>query len=72
MNFTHIVLDEIHERDLDMDLLCLLLKKALARNKKLCIVVMSATVNATQFLDYFSKGSGSTFVKLQNLILQKI
>mmetsp|Transcript_20814 Transcript_20814/g.46439 ORF Transcript_20814/g.46439 Transcript_20814/m.46439 type:complete len:316 (-) Transcript_20814:3549-4496(-) len=53
-SFTHVILDEIHERDLDMDLLCLILKRALPENPSLKIVLMSATVDATKFLDYFA------------------
>ncbi|CAE7282538.1 spn-E [Symbiodinium sp. CCMP2592] len=37
-----------------MDLLCLLLKRSLEKNPSLRLVLMSATVDATQFLDFFS------------------
>eukprot|EP00755_Sulcionema_specki_P021321 Sspe_Gene.73978::Locus_45262_Transcript_1_1_Confidence_1.000_Length_3386::g.73978::m.73978/K18408/TDRD9; ATP-dependent RNA helicase TDRD9 len=56
--FTHIVLDEIHERDLDMDLLCLLIRKTLAKHPAIKLVLMSATVEASCFLRYFAS-SGS-------------
>ncbi|KAH9835555.1 P-loop containing nucleoside triphosphate hydrolase protein [Rhodofomes roseus] len=54
---THILVDEVHERDVDTDLLLVVLKRMLAdrkaRNKPLKVVLMSATIDAKLFQEYF-------------------
>ncbi|KAF9459916.1 P-loop containing nucleoside triphosphate hydrolase protein [Collybia nuda] len=55
---THVVVDEVHERDVDTDLLLVVLKRLLAdrkaRNKPIKIILMSATIDPTLFQTYFS------------------
>lgn len=50
---SHVVVDEVHERSLDTDLLLVLLKRALLVRKDLKVVLMSATMDATAFAEYF-------------------
>ena len=60
-NWSHIILDEVHEREEDMDLVMLLCKKLLATNSGTKLVLMSATLNETKLKKYFSlpvDGSG--------------
>ncbi|KAA8496925.1 putative ATP-dependent RNA helicase DHX57 [Porphyridium purpureum] len=52
-----LILDEVHERAVDSDILLLLLKHILAKNKHIKIVLMSATVNADKFASYFASTS---------------
>jgi HrpA-like RNA helicase len=51
---THLFIDEVHERSVEIDFLLLVLKKVLPRRPDLRVVLMSATVNATAFQAYFS------------------
>lgn len=59
--YTHIIMDEVHERDLDIDFSLVVLKHLLNRmdtcglNFKL--ILMSATFNTELFSNYFSKTS---------------
>lgn len=53
---THVIVDEVHERSLDSDMLLLLLKSVIRRRKDLQVVFMSATANADLFASYFSRG----------------
>jgi len=48
-----LVLDEVHERTMDLDLLFIALKRLRRRRSTLKIVLMSATVNAGKFSSYF-------------------
>lgn len=51
---SHLFLDEIHERDLHSDLLLILIRDLLHRRTDLRIILMSATLEADTFLNYFS------------------
>jgi HrpA-like RNA helicase len=52
-NVSHIVIDEVHERHLDTDVLLAILKKTLPSLPKLNIVLMSATMDADRFARYW-------------------
>ena len=46
--------DEVHERDLLTDFLLIVLRKLVERRKSLRLILMSATVSAETFADYFA------------------
>ncbi|XP_062901383.1 ATP-dependent DNA/RNA helicase DHX36 [Mobula hypostoma] len=50
---SHLVLDEVHERSLQSDVLMTIVKDVLAFRSDLKVILMSATLNAEQFSDYF-------------------
>jgi ATP-dependent RNA helicase DHX29 len=50
---SHLVIDEVHERSVDSDVLCLLCKRLLETNPKIRLVLMSATLAANMYADYF-------------------
>ncbi|EFN75974.1 probable ATP-dependent RNA helicase spindle-E [Harpegnathos saltator] len=55
MDYTHIILDEVHERDEDMDFLLLVVRKLLRTNSMMVkVILMSATIDVDKFSEYFS------------------
>lgn len=54
---SHVIIDEVHERSLDTDFLLVLLRDVLKNRKDLKLILMSATLDAGVFEDYF-KGNG--------------
>uniref|UniRef100_A0A8D1ZGB4 ATP-dependent RNA helicase TDRD9 n=1 Tax=Sus scrofa TaxID=9823 RepID=A0A8D1ZGB4_PIG len=55
MEFTHIFIDEVHERTEEMDFLLLVVRKLLRTNSRFVkVVLMSATISCKEFADYFA------------------
>lgn len=50
---SHVILDEVHMRDIGTDLLMYLLKQNMQINGNLRLIIMSATVNTNVFQSYF-------------------
>ncbi|RDW94876.1 hypothetical protein BP5796_00639 [Coleophoma crateriformis] len=53
---SHVIIDEVHERSLDTDFLLVLLRDVLKKRKDLKLILMSATLDAGVFEDYFRSG----------------
>ncbi|RQM22196.1 hypothetical protein B5M09_008996, partial [Aphanomyces astaci] len=51
--FTHIVLDEVHERDKHSDFVLILLRLILPHRPRLRVILMSATIQLDKFSSYF-------------------
>ncbi|KAJ7406563.1 putative ATP-dependent RNA helicase TDRD9 [Willisornis vidua] len=53
--FTHIFIDEVHERTEEMDFLLLVTRKLLYTNSQsVKVILMSASINSKEFADYFT------------------
>lgn len=52
--YTHIIIDEVHERDINIDFLLIVVRRLLFLSPKTKIVLMSATMNAEDFEEYFT------------------
>jgi len=50
---SHLVLDEIHERDVTSDFIITILKDIVRKRPDLKVILMSATLNAEQFAKYY-------------------
>jgi len=62
---SHVVIDEVHERSLDTDFLLALLRDVLKMRKDLKVVLMSATLDADVFANYFSRIGTVGMIEIQ-------
>ncbi|ETV97669.1 hypothetical protein, variant [Aphanomyces invadans] len=63
--FTHIVVDEVHERDKHTDFLLILLQLILPHRPNLRVILMSATIQVDKFAAYFD---GCPIVQIQGRV----
>lgn len=52
---THLILDEVHERDINCDVILALVKEVVKFNPHIRVLLMSATIEAELFSNYFSR-----------------
>lgn len=55
---SHIILDEVHERQVEMDFLCAVLKARLPAHPALKLILMSATLDENMISAYYASATG--------------
>lgn len=68
LTVTHLVVDEIHERSCDVDFLLTFARRALPRNPKLRVILMSATIDAERLRAFFTREDESGKVIVPPLV----
>lgn len=68
-SMTHLVLDEVHERSMDVDLLLLLLRLQLGQHPHLRLVIMSATMDAKVLIKYLGSALSTKLLKKKPLFV---
>lgn len=63
---SHLIIDEVHERDINCDVVLALVKQLLPRNPRLRVVLMSATLQADVFARYF--GADTPVVQVEGAV----
>ncbi|CAF3331421.1 unnamed protein product [Rotaria sp. Silwood1] len=53
-HFSHVILDEIHERNIEMDFLLIFIKRLLKIRQNIKVILMSASIQAEKFSIYFN------------------
>lgn len=75
-SITHLVIDEVHERDKFSDFLLICVREYLSLNPNLRVVIMSATIESTLFMDYFGCSSvvklGGSCHEVQEFFLEDL
>jgi HrpA-like RNA helicase len=56
-----VIIDEVHERTVNMDILMFLLKNVCRARPEFKVILISATVNEKQFVDYYSRDKDIKF-----------
>ncbi|KAG5493297.1 hypothetical protein GH5_02039 [Leishmania sp. Ghana 2012 LV757] len=51
--YSHVIIDEIHEREMNSDFILMLLRQILEKRPDIRVVLMSATLHASDFQSYF-------------------
>ena len=64
-DWTHVILDEVHEREEDMDVVMLICKKLLLTNSRgTKLILMSATLDQSKFQYYFASLRPEAMIEL--------
>jgi len=66
-DISHVMIDEVHERDIDTDFLLVLLRDLLKKRPELRVILMSATLDAESFGEYFSNEDDSAYVPVMSV-----
>jgi len=65
VGISHLILDEVHERDVNSDFLLIILRYLVQRRSDIKVILMSATINAESFANYFAIKKGSPIPMLE-------
>jgi ATP-dependent RNA helicase DHX57 len=69
---SHIIIDECHERSVDTDILCLLCRRLLQSNQRIRLVLMSATLAAKLYQEYFDLAQPPIKVGARRFPIQEV